>query len=112
MAKVNRASLLDTRNTRGTCKHQPCLYGSYVQYQRGAEHQHFSATMDASEDDDIKLQRKAADFIEDLSQSLKPFLWKTTKSGKTAIRRRVRVRDADRLVNLVWSFSSSASEPS
>jgi hypothetical protein len=88
------------------------VFVPYVQYQRGAAHQYHSSRMDASEDEDIKLQRKAADFIEDLSQSLKPFLWKTIKSGRTAIRRRVRVRDADRLVNLVWSLSSSASEPS
>jgi len=58
--------------------------------------------MDAPEDEqDVKLQRKAADFIADLSKSLHPFLWKTTKSGKEGIRRRVRVRDTDRLVNLV-----------
>jgi hypothetical protein len=50
---------------------------------------------------DVKLQRKSADFIADLSKSLKPFLWKTTKSGRPSIRRRVRVRETDRLVNLV-----------
>ncbi|PMD47951.1 hypothetical protein L207DRAFT_479337 [Hyaloscypha variabilis F] len=61
--------------------------------------------MDAPEDEqDVKLQRKATDFISDLSKSLHPFLWKTTKSGRTAIRRRVRVRDTDRLVNLLEPF--------
>ncbi|KAE9364067.1 hypothetical protein N431DRAFT_390307 [Stipitochalara longipes BDJ] len=61
--------------------------------------------MDAPEDEqDVKLQRKATDFITDLSKSLHPFLWKTTKSGRTAIRRRVRVRDTDRLVNLLEPF--------
>jgi tubulin-specific chaperone D len=57
--------------------------------------------MDAPEDEqDVKLQRKAADFIADLEKWLEPFLWKTAKSRR-AIRRRVRVRDTDRLVNLV-----------
>lgn len=61
--------------------------------------------MDAPEDEqDVKLQRKAADFIEDLSKSLYPFLWKKTKSGRAVTRRRVRVRDTDRLVNLVRIF--------
>jgi hypothetical protein len=58
--------------------------------------------MDAPEDEqDVKLQRKAADLIADLSKSLGPFLWKATKSGRSATRRRVRIRDTDRLVNLV-----------
>lgn len=58
--------------------------------------------MDAAEDDqDVKLQRASADLLADFQSSLKPFLWKTTKSGKSRVRDRVRVRDTARLANLV-----------
>lgn len=61
--------------------------------------------MDAAEDDqDVKLQRASADLLADFQNSLNPFLWKTTKSGKTRIRDRVRVRDTARLVNLLEPF--------
>src|SRR6266536_3045234 len=68
-------------------------------------------TMDAPEDEqDIQLQRSSPELLADLQSSLKPFLWKTTKSGKTQIRKRVRVRETDRLVNLVFSSSPTYSE--
>jgi hypothetical protein len=58
--------------------------------------------MDAAEvEQDVQLQRTSPELLADFQQSLKPFLWKTTKSGKTQIRRRVRTREADRLVYLV-----------
>ncbi|TVY40914.1 Tubulin-specific chaperone D [Lachnellula subtilissima] len=61
--------------------------------------------MDAPEDDrDIKLQRASADLLADLESSLKPFLWKSTSSGKAKVRRRVRVRATDRLVILLEPF--------
>ncbi|TVY83990.1 Tubulin-specific chaperone D [Lachnellula suecica] len=60
--------------------------------------------MDAAADDaDIKLQGASADLIGDLERSLKPFLWKTTKT-KTKIRRRVRARETERLVALLEPF--------
>ncbi|TVY41842.1 Tubulin-specific chaperone D [Lachnellula occidentalis] len=62
-------------------------------------------SMDAPDDDrDIKLQRASADLLADLESSLKPFLWKTTSSGKAKVRRRVRVRATDRLVDLLEPF--------
>jgi hypothetical protein len=58
--------------------------------------------MDAPEDDqDVKLQRASHELLADLQASLDPFLWKSTRSGKRKIRRRVRVRETDRLVALV-----------
>lgn len=58
--------------------------------------------MDAPEDDrDVLLQRSSADLLGDLESSLKPFLWKTAVSGKTRIRRAVRIRETNRLVDLV-----------
>ena len=58
--------------------------------------------MDAAEDDqDVLLQRTSPELLADLQNSIDPFLWKVSKSGKWQIRRRVRVRETDRLVNLV-----------
>lgn len=59
--------------------------------------------MDAVDDDqDVKLQRASGDLLEDFRSSLKPFLWKTSKSGRAqVIRSQVRARDTERLVNLV-----------
>ncbi len=53
---------------------------------------------------DVVLQRASADLIADLETSLKPFLWKTSKSGELKIRRRVRWRDLGRLEALVRCF--------
>ena len=64
-------------------------------------------TMDAPEvEQDLKLQRTSPDLLADLQHSLEPFLWKSTRSGKKRIRRRVRTRETDRLVNLVRSSMS------
>ncbi|KAH8820117.1 tubulin folding cofactor D C terminal-domain-containing protein [Xylogone sp. PMI_703] len=61
--------------------------------------------MDAAEEDqDVKLQRASAELIADLHRSLQPFLWKTTTDGKLHIRRRVRSREADRLIALLEPF--------
>jgi hypothetical protein len=60
--------------------------------------------MDAPEDDqDVKLQRASHELLADLQTSLDLFLWKITPLGKRRIRRRVRVRETDRLVALVLS---------
>lgn len=55
----------------------------------------------AEEDKDLYLQRASSDLLADLERSLPGFLWKTTGSSKTRIRRRVRARDCERLVSLV-----------
>lgn len=61
--------------------------------------------MDASEvDRDVLLQKSSAELLVDLETSLKPFLWKTPSSGNPRVRRRVRAREADRLVGLVEKF--------
>ncbi|KAH6673464.1 tubulin folding cofactor D C terminal-domain-containing protein [Halenospora varia] len=61
--------------------------------------------MDASEiDRDVLLQKSSAELLADLETSLEPFLWKTPSSGNPRIRRRVRAREADRLVGLVERF--------
>ncbi|RDL35861.1 uncharacterized protein BP5553_06473 [Venustampulla echinocandica] len=61
--------------------------------------------MDAPEDDrDVLLQRSSAELLADLESSLKPFLWKTTVSGKVQIRRGVRIRETNRLVDLLERF--------
>ena len=58
--------------------------------------------MDATEDEgDVKLQRASADLLADLQRSLHPFLWQKLPSGAERIRRRVRIRERDRLVALV-----------
>lgn len=59
--------------------------------------------MDAAEDEkDVVLERQSADLLADLERSLRPFLWRTVRGEqREGIRRRVRVRDTDRLVNLV-----------
>lgn len=60
--------------------------------------------MDAPEDEkDVVLERQSADLLADLERSLRPFLWRTVPGKQQCedIRRKVRVRDADRLVNLV-----------
>ena len=68
-------------------------------------------TMDAPENEqDIQLQRSSPELLADLQSSLRSFLWKTTKLGKIQIRKRVRVRETDRLVNLVFSSSLTSSE--
>lgn len=58
--------------------------------------------MDASNDDqDIVLQRSSPELLADLLGSLDHFLWRITKNEKRQIRRRVRVRETDRLISLV-----------
>lgn len=57
------------------------------------------------EDKDVVLQRSSAESLRDVKDSLEGFLWTTTKSGGRKIRRRVRVKDTDRLVNLVCAYS-------
>ena len=59
---------------------------------------------DAPEDEqDVQLERSADKLLADLHSSLRPFLWKTSTSGKARVRRQVRVREADRIVSLVLS---------
>jgi hypothetical protein len=58
--------------------------------------------MDAAEDDrDIKLQKLSSTFITDFERALHPFLYRTTPDGTTKVRRNVRAREANRLVDLV-----------
>lgn len=58
--------------------------------------------MDATNDDtDVLLHRSSPELIADLQKSLPGFLWRTTSGGKRVVRRNVRVREAERLVNLV-----------
>jgi len=57
------------------------------------------------EDKDVVLQRSSAESLRDLKDSLEGFLWKTTKSREKEIRNRVRVKDTNRLVNLVKTSS-------
>ncbi|KFY36565.1 hypothetical protein V495_07782 [Pseudogymnoascus sp. VKM F-4514 (FW-929)] len=55
--------------------------------------------MDAAEDDrDIKLQKLSSTFIADFELSLHPFLYRTTADGTPKVRRNVRAREADRLL--------------
>ena len=59
-------------------------------------------TMDAAEyEGDVQLQKAASGLLTDFDTSLQPFLWRTLDSGKLRIRRRVRVREKDRLLHLV-----------
>lgn len=59
-------------------------------------------TMDAAEyEGDVQLQKAASGLLADFDASLQPFLWRTLDSGKPRIRRRVRVREKDRLLRLV-----------
>jgi tubulin-specific chaperone D len=53
---------------------------------------------------DEKLYRTSPELLLDFKRSLGPFLWATSKSGKQQLRRRVRVKDTDRLVGLVESL--------
>jgi hypothetical protein len=81
------------RKTDGTFRHRPKEKDSNCRRVHA---------MDAPEEDqEVKLQRASQDLLADLQQSLDPFLWKTTASGKRKIRRMVRVRETDRLVALV-----------
>ncbi len=52
-------------------------------------------------ENDVKLTRLSDDFIEDFENSLAGFLYVVDKNGATKIRRKVRTRETDRLVNLV-----------
>jgi hypothetical protein len=66
-------------------------------------------TMDAAEyEGDVQLQKAASGLLADFETSLQPFLWRTLDSGKLRIRRRVRVREKDRLLRLVcWTPACS-----
>ena len=58
--------------------------------------------MDAAEEEqDVQVQKHSANLLADFDASLKPFLWRTLKAGKLRIRRRVRVKETDRLLRLV-----------
>jgi hypothetical protein len=58
--------------------------------------------MDAVEEEqDVQLQRASADLLTDFEHSLKPFLYRHSADGTARIRRKVRAREADRLVALV-----------
>jgi hypothetical protein len=59
--------------------------------------------MDAAEDEkDVQLQRQSAELLADLESSIRPFLWRVVRGEQCdGIRRKVRIRDTDRLVNLV-----------
>jgi hypothetical protein len=60
-----------------------------------------TAAMDAAEDDqDIQLQKAASGLLADFESSLKPFLWRS-QNGTRYIRRRVRAREAERILRLV-----------
>lgn len=59
-------------------------------------------SMDAAEyEGDVQLQKAASGLLADFETSLQPFLWRTLDSGKLRIRRRVRVREKDRMLRLV-----------
>lgn len=63
--------------------------------------------MDAAADEqDVTLQRASADLLADLTQSLTPFLWRQSPQGGLRIRKRVRARETDRIVALVYSSKS------
>jgi len=64
--------------------------------------------MDVPEEEhDVQLQRASADLLADFTNSLVPFLWKTTAIGKKKkIRQRVRRRETGRLVALVFALYS------
>lgn len=63
---------------------------------------HIPAAMDAAEEDqDVRLQRASSDLLADLEGSLEPFLWKKSSPDNRRIRRRVRVRETERLIALV-----------
>lgn len=56
--------------------------------------------MDAADDDkDVRLQRESGELLEDFENSLHPFLYNVTNKGQ--LRRRVRIRETDRLTALV-----------
>ena len=62
--------------------------------------------MDAADDDkDVRLQRESGELLEDFEKSLHPFLYNVTNKGQ--LRRRVRIRETDRLTALVWILSPS-----
>lgn len=68
------------------CQQHPCYQSRY------------GDRMDAAEQEkDVLLQGSAPDLLDNLQKSLKSFLW--NPSGK--IRKRVKVKETDRLVNLV-----------
>ncbi|ESZ91767.1 hypothetical protein SBOR_7837 [Sclerotinia borealis F-4128] len=59
--------------------------------------------MDAAEDDkDIRLQRESGELLEDFKQSLHPFLYNVNNKGQ--LRRRVRIRETERLAALLDEF--------
>jgi hypothetical protein len=58
--------------------------------------------MDAAEyEGDVQLQKAASGLLADFETSLQSFLWRTFDGGKLRIRRRVRVREKDRMLRLV-----------
>lgn len=59
-------------------------------------------SMDAAEDDrEVQVQKASADWLKDFETSLPSFLYRLQPDGSRKIRRRVRQRDTDRLVELV-----------
>jgi len=61
--------------------------------------------MDVAEDDrDLQVQRASPDLLADIQSSLPPFLWRSLPSAQRKIRRRVRVKETDRIVALVGIF--------
>ncbi|TQS38409.1 hypothetical protein Golomagni_01085 [Golovinomyces magnicellulatus] len=56
------------------------------------------------EEQDVKLQRASAELLSDLTGSLHPLLWKTTKNGSTKPRARVRERDLSRILSMIDTF--------
>jgi len=66
----------------------------------------WAGAMDANEyEGDIQLQKAASGLLADFETSIQPFLWKTFDTGKLYIRRKVRVREKDRLLRLVCWYS-------
>jgi len=58
--------------------------------------------MDAAEyEGDVQLQKAASGLLTDFDTSIQPFLWRGLDSTKLRIRRRVRVKEKDRLLRLV-----------
>ena len=55
----------------------------------------------AEEDNDVRLQRACADLIADFEASLTPFLYKQAADGTPKIRRWMRKKELERLVQLV-----------
>ena len=59
--------------------------------------------MDAAEyEGDVQLQKAASGLLADFNTSRQPFLWRVLDGGKLRIRRRLRVKEKDKLLPVCW----------